>query len=105
MPELLCQKINKPIKWYNNPTFPLLPFYIKKEGNEYNTPGFSFSWLFIRIWSLDSFDFEFNFAISDHWGIGFFGSLPYLRWVFALPCPWSIQKWVMKNLWRKPKTN
>lgn len=41
--------------WYNYYRFPLVPQFSVKKGNEYNTDGFSFSWLFIKLWSLDSF--------------------------------------------------
>lgn len=93
----------KPRKWYNNYIFPLVPGFRIKKADEYNTNGFSFHWLFFKFWTLDSFGFEISFNIDDHWGIGFSGILPYLRWVVAIPCPPNWQMWMQRNLWRKIK--
>jgi hypothetical protein len=90
-------------KWYNNYTFPLVPELKIREANEHNTKSFSFHWLFFKFWSLDSFQFEIAFNIDDHWGVGFSGLLPYLRWVIAIPCPPRLQSWICKNLWRHSK--
>lgn len=96
-----CQKQRK---WYNDYTFPLFPQLRIYKANEHNTSGFFFHWLFFKFWSLDSFQFEIAFNIDDHWGIGFSGLLPYLRWVIAIPCPPSLQYWIQRNLWRKSKS-
>ena len=94
----------KPRKWYNAAKFPLVPVFIVRKANKYNTSGFSFDWLFIRIWSRDSFDFEVALTIDPtHWGIGLTALLPYLRVVLCLPFPYKIGCWFQKNMWRKPK--
>lgn len=90
-------------KWYNNPKFSLVPLLRIKEANEHNTRGFQFDWLFLRLWSLDSFGFEFSLVADNHWGVGFVGALPYLRWTCCIPCPERIGMWVQANLWRRPK--
>lgn len=91
-------------KWYNNYTFPLIPVYEFKKGNKYNTNGFTFHWLFIKIWSLDAFQFELAIVVDTHWGIGITALLPYLRIVFCIPCPVKLQILVQRNLWRKPNS-
>ena len=102
MQDTPSQEWQKPRTWYNNYTFPLLPQLQIKEGNEYNTKGFSFHWLFFKLWSLDCFSFEVGVVFDTHWGIGFIGILPYLRWVICIPCPEKLMMWTQRNLWRKP---
>ena len=92
----------KPRKWYNNYSFPLVPTLDIKKANEYNTSGFTFHWLFLKLWSLDSFGFEIAFEIDTHWGIGFVAIVPYLRIVLCIPCPNKWQLWVYRNLHRTP---
>ena len=77
-------------KWYNRNVFPLVPILEIKKANEHNTRGFSFRWLFFTFWSLDSVQFELSFVATTHWGVGFIGLLPYLRWVVTIPCPEKI---------------
>lgn len=103
MSELECKTDQIPRKWYNSYEFPLIPVITKKKGDEWNTSSWSFNWLFIRLWTLDAFEFEIGIVIDTHWGIGVIGILPYLRWVVAIPAPYSIQRWTQTNLWRKPK--
>ena len=90
-------------KWYNKRIFPLVPTIQIRKADELNTSSFSFRWLFFTIWSLDSFDFEVSFVISTHWGFGFVGSLLYLRWVVAIPCPEKMAIYIGEMLHRKPK--
>lgn len=96
--------LNHSKKWYKKQIFPLVPIIETRESDEHNTYHFSFRWLFITIWTLDSFEFEFSVVIDNHWGIGFVGILPYLRWVIAIPCPTELGMWMHKKLWRKPKS-
>lgn len=91
-------------KWYNKNVFPLIPVIDIKKANEHNTSGFSFRWLFFTVWSLDSFGFEFAFVATTHWGIGFIGILPYLRWVVAIPCPEKFGIWIDRKLGRRPRS-
>ena len=91
-------------RWYSSYKFPLIPRLELKKGNEHNTNGFSFRWLFITLWTLDAVQFEFAVVADTHWGIGFTGLLPYLRWTICIPCPEKLSMWVQRNLWRKPKT-
>lgn len=87
--------------WYKKASFPLLPILKIKEGNEYNTPGFTFTWMGLQLWSLDSVEFELSIVISEHWGAGFVGILPYLRWALTIPMPNKISRWVRAHLYRK----
>ncbi len=95
----------KPRKWYNSYRFPLIPIIKVREANEYNTRSISFHWLFFQFWTLDSFNFEVSFVVSEHWGIGVIGIFPYLRWVVAIPLPEKFGMWVQKNLWRRSKNH
>lgn len=84
--------------WYKNDRFSLLPKLKLKKADKENTSSFIFNWLFIKIWSLDSFQFEIAFVISEHWGIGFTMILPYIRIVCCIPLPYNWDK----NLYRRP---
>lgn len=99
----VCKTEQKPREWYSMSEFPLLPEISYREGDKWNTSSYSFHWLFIRLWSLDSFDFELSVGIDAHWGIHVCGILPYTRWVIGIPLPYSVQKFVYNKLWRKPK--
>ena len=92
----------KPRKWYNAYKFPLVPVIAVRKRNEYNTKSMSFHWLFFQFWTLDSVCIEASIVCSTHWGIGFIGLLPYLRWVITIPCPNGLEHWIQQNLWRKP---
>ena len=91
----------KPRKWYNSRIFPLIPTLRISKKSEHNTSGFTFKWLFITLWTLDSFEFEFSIVATTHWGIGFVGILPRLRWVLCIPCPEKLDRWIYRNLSRK----
>ena len=91
----------KPRKWYNSHAFPLIPVFTYKKAEKYNTTRIGFDWLFLRIWSLDTFGFEFGVQADTHFGIGFTAILPYTRIVLCIPIPQKIQWWIQKHLWRK----
>lgn len=98
-----CKTEQKPGRWYNSYEFPLIPQFTYRKGDKWNTDDYSFHWLGIRLWTLDSFDFDLSVGISCHWGIYVSGVLPYLRWVFAIPLPYKWCNFIQANLWRKPK--
>lgn len=81
--------------------FPLIPEYGTRPGGQHNTKSWWFNWLIFRLWSMDSFNFEVTFVISEHWGIGFVGMLPYVRWVACIPCPPKLGSYIQQKLWRK----
>ena len=89
-------------KWYNKNVFPLIPVIDLKKRNEHNTSGFTFRWLIFTFWTLDSFQFELAIVADTHWGLGFIGILPYLRWVIAIPCPEKLGMKISNLLNRKP---
>lgn len=102
--DIKCSLEKKRRTWYNNPKFPLIPEFTSNKGNEYNTSRWSFQWLFIKLWIIDSFQFELAFNIDPtHWGIGITAMVPYLRIVLCIPVPYEVELWVMKHLWRHPK--
>lgn len=88
-------------KWYNHHKFPLLPVLEYRKADFHNTSGFTFSWLFIRLWSLDAFGFEVALVVDNHWGIGVAAILPYLRIVMGIPLPFKFNMWCQRHLWRK----
>lgn len=85
-------------KWYNKNIFPLVPIITLRKANEHNTSSFTFRWLFFTAWTLDSFSFELSLVATTHWGIGFIGIFPYLRWVVAIPCPDILGSFIDKKL-------
>ncbi len=95
--------IIKKIKWYNNPIFPLIPSLITRKKDKYNTKGFTFTWLGIKVWSLDTFSFEVGAVIDTHWGVGLIGILPYIRWVCCIPISEKLGFKINNLLNRKPK--
>ena len=88
-------------KWYNKNIFPLVPVIEVKKANKHNTSGFTFRWLFITLWSLDSFQFELSLTADTHWGLGFKGMIPYLRWVVSIPCSEKLGIKIDERLSRK----
>lgn len=90
-------------RWYQWGRFPLVPIIDTKDADEWNTSGFSFSWLNLRLWSLDQFAFALEFHAEDI-GLFFRLQLPYLNcYVWLLPLPekwlhkWSRQSAINKN--------
>jgi hypothetical protein len=83
-------------KWYNHYRFPLIPVVETRKADKYNTKNISFTWMFLKFWVLDCFEFEIAFTLTSHWGIGIAMILPYLRIVFAIPFP---ESWLMR--WNK----
>jgi len=94
----------KKVNWYFTKRFPLLPKLEFKKGDEYNTSGFTFKWLFIKCWSLDGFSFEFGVVFDSHFGLGLAIVLPYIRLILAIPPFSEYSCWQQKYLWRKPKS-
>ena len=95
---------SREIKEYGkNSEFPLLPYLRIKQANYYETKSFCFKWLFFKIWTLDNFQFELSIVFDYHWGIGFAGILPYLRWVVAIPIPIKLKERFDKFTARKTK--
>lgn len=92
-------------KWYKHEKFPLIPILRIKQEDMYNTKGFIFKWLFLNIWTLDSPSIELGFVMESHFGLGFVGRLPYLRWTLTIPCPVSVERFVMRMLWRKSQAD
>jgi len=98
-----------PTRWWNNPTFPLVPVLnvrksIKPAGNwdSGTCRGFTLSWLGLAIWTLENPSFELAIVADFHWGIGVTGIIPYLRWKVTIPPPAALQTWAYKNLNRRP---
>lgn len=87
-------------KWYNKNIFPLVPVLEIRTADEHNTSGFTFRWMFITVWDLDTPSFEVSVVVDTHWGLGAIGILPYLRWAVTIPCPEKVVTWVYKSFSR-----
>lgn len=85
-------------KWYNKNIFPLVPVLEIKSRDGEQKKGFVFRWMFLTVWDLDFPSFEVSVVADTHWGLGIIGILPYLRWVFTIPCPEKVSTWVYRNL-------
>lgn len=82
-------------KWYRWARFPLLPIVSYRPAEGWNTSSWIFSWLMIRLWTLDSFQFSVGIDLDDQ-GLKVLGILPYLRWVIWLaifPERWHQRLW------------
>jgi len=44
-------------KWWHHPSFPLIPMFEIVQKDEWNAKSWSFSWLWLRMWSLEHFAF------------------------------------------------
>ncbi len=93
------------VKWYNDPFFPFIPVISFRPENKNNTSHFCFEWLFLKIWTLDCFEFELSITTNSHFGFGITAILPYLRVICCVPVSERISILWMKHLWRKPKYN
>lgn len=96
----MLDRTAQPIKWYNNHTFPLIPKIVIKGADNYNTSGFSFNWLFFKLWTIDSLCFELSIVADNHWGLGLIGLCFYFRWVIAIPCPAKFGMWIDEHFSR-----
>lgn len=76
-----------------------------RHGDKHNTTNFTFDIGIVKVWSMDSFQFEITAVANTHWGIGFVGLLPYLRWVVALPIPQNLGIKFDELTRRKPNKN
>ena len=74
--------------WYRWHKFPLVPIFSYRPRDEWNGRDFSFSWLFLRLWTLSHFfQFKAEICLDDN-GLALGVILPYLRvWVWILPLP------------------
>lgn len=104
MEDCVLKSDHPPRRWYNNLNFPLVPIWTTRPADEYNTFSWSFTWLFIKLWSLDSFQFELAFNFDPtHWGVGVTAIVPYLRIVLCIPFPQKFQMWWWKYTYREVK--
>lgn len=78
----------QPLKWYNNSRFPLLPRLVHRKPNEHNTRHLSFSWLFLSMWTIDTFSFAIE-AKAELGVVYFRIFIPYLIIGLYVPLlPW-----------------
>ena len=91
-------------RWYRHHRFPLLPLLDIQEGDEYNADHYSFSWLNLRVWSLEHFSFQFH-AELDGRGLYVQFVVPYVSVVvWLLYLPERVETWIYRHLHRKPAT-
>ena len=87
------------VYWWQHPAFPLVPMFEARAGDEWNCPAFSFSWLCLRVWSLEHFCLELSLEL-DNTGLNIKGIIPYIRIVVrVLPLPYFL----LNKLRRKPQ--
>ncbi len=72
-------------KWYQHEIFPLIPIFRIRKADSNFKEGFYIKWMLLELWSVDEVSFKISFVISDRWGIGFNGLLPFLRWSISFP--------------------
>lgn len=93
--DTVAAEANGKTKWYRWHRFPLLPIFSCKPADKYNESSFTFSWLFLRVWSLMSPDLEIGVAIEDIGGY-FYLRIPYLKivvWFLWFPESWRQKLW------------
>lgn len=85
--------------WWQHPAFPIVPQYEHRKGDEWNANGWNFSWLWLRLWSLEHFALEVSIELEST-GLNIKAIVPYVRIVFrVLPLPY----WWADKLRRKPE--
>ena len=78
--------------WWQYPAFPLIPQFEYREGNERSSNNWSLSWLWFRVWTIDSFGVELSVELEST-GLnvkGIFGWLRVVIRVIPLPDGWDI---------------
>jgi len=85
-------------RWWMHWKFPLVPWIEFKKGDDRNTKGFKFHWLFFSVWSSDTPAMQFQISIEEKLSIRL--EPPYLHCGIFIPLmPW---KWFY-SMWRKPR--
>jgi len=87
-----------PTKWYHHYRFPLLPVIHRRTADKHNTSVFSFSWLFFRASTIDSFEFNFQISLQESFVIR--AMAPYLIFGVFIPI---LPESFLYRFWRKPK--
>lgn len=77
--------------------FPLLPMISIKQQDDWNNWGFSFDWMFIKVWNMDSVELSVQFSIEEQLSIKIF--VPYL--IVYLHIPVFPVGFLQKHLWKK----
>lgn len=82
-------------RWFRWHRFPLVPIVTIDRGDQWNTRGFCFSWLNLRVWTTDSIHLVLGLNIED---VGVFVTIdpPYLRirvWLLWFPRRWYQKLW------------
>lgn len=87
--------------WYKNTRFPLIPVLKIKKGNEWNSRGFTFTWLGLMISDAMSPHLDFHFYILSHSLIGFRVGIPYVNiWFHLVPIHYKIGSFIQNWTWR-----
>lgn len=74
--------------WYQHPVFPLIPQFEYRPGDKWNENNWSFSWLFLRVWTLAHFSFTIGAEIEST-GLNITANFTWLRIVIrAIPMPY-----------------
>ena len=83
--------------WWQHPAFPLLPQFQRSAGDEWNTGGWFFGWLWLRMWTLDFFSLELAVELEDT-GLNIRAILGWLRIVIRIvPMPEGWLRWLRRE--------
>ena len=84
-----------PMYWYR---FPLLPWFVYRKEDKYNTTRYGFHWLGLSVWTLDSIAIDISSGIAESIYLSIM--FPFIKFHFSIPImPISF----LQKYWRKPK--
>ena len=106
MSEEICRlKASRELNWWEyyplhkiwcNDLCPLVPRFTYRKADQYNATRFGVHWLFLNIWTLESFSFSFDVDIElNRFYVGF--CLPYLR--VRVGFEFFSEKWYNMTRW------
>jgi len=87
-------------KWYENRQFPVLPIFEKDKGKMF-PDSYSFLWLFIRIWTINTFVIDFTITLFSYEGLQIKIILPYLALSFNIPFTNNFYYWIDEKLTKR----
>lgn len=90
-------------RWYNKYFFPLVPVLSYEPGDNYKVSEFTFEWLFLKVWTLPTFGFQFSIVADFMQGVGIIIKVPYLRITLAIYLPALLSMRLDRRLFMKPK--
>jgi hypothetical protein len=87
----------EPVPWYRHPAFPLLPMAEYRPGDEQNAAQVSFTWLWLRVWTLSHAELELAVALESN-GLNVKLIVMWLRVVVrVIPLPYRWLNWARRD--------